>query len=128
MNDESLHDIDQESGTDILKVPEYADDIYCYLMEKEKDLALLPKPSYMRKQKEINDTMRTILIDWLVDVAEEYKLCRETLYLSVNYLDRFLSNMAVNRPKLQLVGITCILLASYQYCCYIFISKHLIFV
>ena len=56
--------------------------------------------------------MRGILIDWLVEVAEEYKLEAETLHLSVNYIDRFLAHVPVARSKLQLVGVTCMLIAS----------------
>ena len=56
--------------------------------------------------------MRGILIDWLVEVAEEYRLEAETLYLAVNYIDRFLSQVPVNRSKLQLVGVTCMLVAA----------------
>lgn len=66
----------------------------------------------MRKQPDINDSMRTILVDWLVEVSEEYRLNGETLYLAVNYIDRFLSFMSVVRAKLQLVGATAILLAA----------------
>lgn len=56
--------------------------------------------------------MRGILVDWLVEVAEEYKLHTETLFLSVNYIDRYLSRNDVVRGKLQLVGITAMLCAS----------------
>ncbi|MGH0117042.1 UNVERIFIED_CONTAM: hypothetical protein FKN15_028154 [Acipenser sinensis] len=71
-----------------------------------------PKISYMKKQPDITNSMRLILVDWLVEVGEEYKLRSETLYLAVNYLDRFLSCMAVLRGKLQLVGTAAVLLAS----------------
>ena len=56
--------------------------------------------------------MRTILVDWLVEVAEEYKLNTHTLFIAVGYIDRFLSEMSVQRGKLQLVGVTSMLLAS----------------
>ena len=46
-------------------------------------------------------------------MAVEYKLNDETLYLAVNYVDRFLSQMAVLRGKLQLVGTAAMLLARY---------------
>lgn len=71
-----------------------------------------PKAHYMRKQPDITEGMRAILVDWLVEVGEEYKLRTETLYLAVNFLDRFLSCMSVLRGKLQLVGTAAILLAS----------------
>lgn len=56
--------------------------------------------------------MRMILIDWLVEVSEEYKLNSETLCLAVHYIDRFLSYMSVVRAKLQLVGTTAMFIAS----------------
>lgn len=56
--------------------------------------------------------MRAILVDWLVEVSQEYKLVSETLFLAINYIDRFLSQGAVPRRKLQLVGITCMLIAA----------------
>lgn len=77
-----------------------------------KQIRHRPKAHYMRKQPDITEGMRTILVDWLVEVGEEYKLRAETLYLAVNFLDRFLSSMSVLRGKLQLVGTAAILLAS----------------
>lgn len=66
----------------------------------------------MKKQSDINHSMRAILVDWLVEVAEEYKLLPQTLYLTINYIDRFLSVMSVLRGKLQLVGTACMLVAA----------------
>lgn len=66
----------------------------------------------MRKQPDITHNMRTILVDWLVEVSEEYKLQTETLYLAINYIDRFLSYMSVVRAKLQLVGTAAMFIAA----------------
>ena len=66
----------------------------------------------MRKQPDITAGMRCILIDWLVEVGEEYRLHNETLYLAVSYIDRFLSQMSVLRSKLQLVGAASMFLAA----------------
>ena len=66
----------------------------------------------MSKQPDVTYSMRSILVDWLVEVADEYRLHTETLFLAVNYIDRFLSQMAVQRPKLQLVGAACMLIAA----------------
>mmetsp|Transcript_26107 Transcript_26107/g.18555 ORF Transcript_26107/g.18555 Transcript_26107/m.18555 type:complete len:89 (+) Transcript_26107:2126-2392(+) len=51
--------------------------------------------------------MRTILIDWLVDVAVHFEVKCETLHLSIHLIDRYLSNVNVEKVKLQLVGISC---------------------
>ena len=56
--------------------------------------------------------MRSILVDWLVEVHLKFKLVPETLYLTVNIIDRYLSLTSVTRPKLQLVGVTALLIAS----------------
>ena len=56
--------------------------------------------------------MRAILVDWLVEVAEEYKLCADTLYQAVNYVDRFLSLHVAQRSQLQLIGVTCMWIAA----------------
>ncbi|CAN2388868.1 cellular response to cocaine, partial [Pristimantis euphronides] len=91
-------------------VPDYADEIHTYIREME--IKCKPKAGYMQKQPDITNNMRAILVDWLVEVGEEYKLQNETLYLAVNYIDRFLSSMSVLRGKLQLVGTAAMLLAS----------------
>lgn len=65
-----------------------------------------------RVQEDINQVMRAILVDWLVEVAEEYKLVSDTLYLTVNYIDRYLSAHKLIRNKLQLLGVSCMLVAS----------------
>ena len=53
-----------------------------------------------------------ILIDWLVEVCEEYKIHNETLFLAVSFIDRFLSHMSVLRGKLQLVGTAAMFIAA----------------
>ena len=63
-----------------------------------------PSTCYMESvQTDINPMMRSILVDWLVEVAQEYRLTSDTLFLSVAYIDRYLSQMDVRRNKLQLV-------------------------
>ena len=56
--------------------------------------------------------MRAILVDWLVEVSEEYKLCADTLYQAVNYIDRFLSLQTAQRSQLQLIGVSCMWIAA----------------
>lgn len=89
---------------------EYKDEILTYMRKME--LQNRPKSNYMKKQQDINSSMRSILVDWLVEVSEEYKLNTETLYLAANYTDRFLSQMSVLRGKLQLVGTASMYIAS----------------
>lgn len=53
-----------------------------------------------------------------MEVTEEYRLVPETLYLTVSYIDRYLSSKEINRDKLQLLGIACLLIAAkYEEIC-----------
>lgn len=65
----------------------------------------------MNDQKDINEKMRAILIDWLVDVQIKFKLFDETLFLTINIVDRYLSLFRISREILQLVGIAAMLIA-----------------
>ncbi|XP_016087731.1 cyclin-A2 [Sinocyclocheilus grahami] len=100
----------EERPTNVNEVSDYATEIHAHLREME--VKSKPKAGYMKKQPDITNSMRAILVDWLVEVGEEYKLQNETLYLAVNYIDRFLSSMSVLRGKLQLVGTAAMLLSS----------------
>ncbi|XP_042429047.1 cyclin-A1-1-like isoform X3 [Zingiber officinale] len=92
-------------------------DIYQNLQKSETKKR--PSIDFMETiQKDITANMRSILIDWLVEVAEEYHLVPDTLYLSVNYLDRYLSGNEINRERLQLLGVACMLIAAkYEETC-----------
>nr|CAD7568852.1 unnamed protein product [Timema californicum] len=94
----------------LIDMEEYREEVYKYLRKVETRHR--GKPRYMLKQPDISYSMRAILVDWLVEVAEEYRLQTETLYLSVSYIDRFLSYMSVMRAKLQLVGTAAMFIAS----------------
>lgn len=66
----------------------------------------------MSRQTDVNPKMRAILIDWLLEVHFKFKLLPETLYLTVNIIDRYLERKPVVRTRLQLVGVTAMLIAS----------------
>ncbi len=41
--------------------------------------------------------MRSILIDWLVEVHLKFKLLPETLFMTINLIDRYLTEVQVSR-------------------------------
>jgi len=65
----------------------------------------------MTSQNDINEKMRAILIDWLVDVNVKFKLVPECLFMTWNIIDRYLTIKQVTRHKLQLVGVAALLIA-----------------
>jgi len=90
--------------------PEYSLDILNYWLAYEKRSR--PKRMYMSKQPEITHRMRTILVDWIVEVGMEYDMHGETIFLAVSCVDRFLSKMSVARNKLQLIGTAALFISS----------------
>ncbi|CAL1539992.1 unnamed protein product [Lymnaea stagnalis] len=105
MDRESSTSSPDEFGLDI-----YVNDIYNYL--KAVEPSSRPSRDYMNRQTDVSTSMRNILVDWLVEVGEEYKLQRETLFLAISYIDRFLGLVGVHRPKLQLVGAASMFIAA----------------
>ncbi|XP_044467849.1 G2/mitotic-specific cyclin S13-7-like [Mangifera indica] len=106
---EEIIDIDAKDANNDLAGVEYVEDIYKFykLVENEN------RPhSYMHSQTEINDKMRAILVDWLIDVHQKFELSPETLYLTINIIDRFLAVKNVPRRELQLLGMGAMLIAS----------------
>ncbi|KAF9892527.1 hypothetical protein FE257_001636 [Aspergillus nanangensis] len=105
----TVEDIEDEFW-DTSMVADYSDDIFEYMREQE--IKLLPNAHYMDNQAEIQWSMRSVLMDWLVQVHHRFALLPETLFLCVNYIDRFLSCKIVSLGKLQLVGATAIFIAA----------------
>ena len=94
------------------EVNEYFEDIFHDMQIREN--YILIDPNYLKNnQKFINHKMRAILIDWLVDVHKKYKLKPETLYLTTNIIDRYLSKREnIETKNLQLLGVVSLLISS----------------
>jgi cyclin B len=94
---------------EVQEVIEYADDIFELVKRTEAPSA---EPNYLDQSAEINSRMRGILVDWIIEVHQKFKLMAETLFLSVYLLDRYLKvRPDVPRARLQLVGVTCMFVA-----------------
>eukprot|EP00727_Mastigamoeba_balamuthi_P005259 m51a1_g14731 putative cyclin b (401) ;mRNA; r:231110-232735 len=105
-----VEDIDEFDGEDPQFCSEYVNDIFEYLRTKEVTDRV--DPAYMSRQSEITEKMRQILVDWMIEVNLKFKLLTETVFLSVNILDKVLAVRNVPRNRLQLVGIASMLIAS----------------
>lgn len=105
-----VDNIDERDANDPLCATEYVQEMYHHFRTKEQTTSV--RPVYMENQPHINERMRSILVDWLVEVHLKFKLVPETLYLTINIIDRFLDRSQVTRPKLQLVGVTALLIGS----------------
>jgi hypothetical protein len=120
-NKDKDNDIDEDepkiyfdvSNINNVQIPkEYLNTIYYNLLiEQESDFTPKADPDYMKMQKEINSQMRSILIDWLIDVHFKFGFTDETIFMTVLTIDRYLSVKQITRNKLQLLGITALMIA-----------------
>ena len=95
---------------------------FCEHIGKLEDVRRPPRPGFLERShgrpkgkgpsRGVTHKMRAILIDWLVELAQEWKFHPVTLYITVHYLDRVLARMEVAVKQLQLVGCACMLLAA----------------
>lgn len=110
-----IEDIDADDRENPQLAVEYVNEIYAYMRELEKQQFIAPNYlETMSGRVSIKPKMRNLLVDWLVDVHQQFSLLQETLYLAVAILDRFLMAKAktLTTKQLQLVGITAMFVAS----------------
>ena len=101
----------QNNQDNISYVGEYLEEIYMNLLLEENQSTIKPKYGYMANQPEINEIMRAILIDWIIDVHLRFNLRQDTLFMTIWLIDTYLSFAFIQRDKLQLLGITCLLIS-----------------
>jgi len=99
-----------DDDNELVNVDEYVEDILEYL--KSQELSTMPEANYMAYQNEITNDMRRVLIEWLIEVHGEYDLKPETLYLTINLIDRYLSKRIVPKSDFQLLGVTALWVAA----------------
>lgn len=108
--DYEWQDLDEEDFDDPLMVSEYVNEIFPYLHELERKT--LPDPNYLFEQTQLKPKMRSILVDWLVEMHQKFRLLPETLFLAINIMDRFMSVEVVQIDKLQLLATGSLFIAA----------------
>jgi hypothetical protein len=107
-NNEVEEEGKKRPAVDPQKVSVYAREISDYLWEREAG----PIGDWTEVQEGLTAGMRELLIDWMADLSVHFSLTSETLFISVNCLDRFLMKETLDRSKLQLLGMASIFVAS----------------
>ena len=97
-----------------IQIPkEYLNIIYYNLLTEEyKNMKnFKPEYNYMNNQSEINEQMRSILIDWIIDVHGKFGFTDETLYMTVLIIDRYSSLKKITRNEYQNLGISALMIS-----------------
>lgn len=90
---------------------EYINDIWDSFIEKEK-LNFYSYDNIIKIQTDIKESMRCILIDWLISLQNKFFFNTKTLFLTVNLIDRYLSKKPILRTRFQLLGVTALFISS----------------
>ncbi|PWN39609.1 hypothetical protein IE81DRAFT_350019 [Ceraceosorus guamensis] len=89
---------------------EYYDEALKHMHHME--LATLPNVDLMDAQPELRWYMRPYLVDFIIEIHQTFRLRAETLYLTMNIVDRYVSTRIVYKRHYQLVGCAALLIAS----------------
>ncbi|XP_012254238.2 G2/mitotic-specific cyclin-B1 [Athalia rosae] len=111
-----VEDIDYEDGDNPLLVSIYTNDIYAHLRKLERETSI--NKNFLEGHR-ITPNMRSVLINWLVEVHQQFHLTQETLYVTAGVIDRFLQSCSsIDKKRLQLVGVTAMVIAcKYEEIC-----------
>lgn len=83
----AVENIDENDSENPQLCSEFVNDIYHYMLYLE---AQHPVQQHYLKDTGLKGRMRSILVDWLIQVHHRFNLLQETLYLTIAILDRFL--------------------------------------
>ncbi|KAI5803873.1 cyclin-like protein [Geopyxis carbonaria] len=89
---------------------EYQEDILDHMEVMESET--LPDVASIDIQTEIQWFMRSYLLEFLIEAHTAFSLLPETLFLTVNLLDRYCSRRVVYKRHYQLVGCAAMLIAA----------------
>ncbi len=77
---------------------EYAQEIYSYLLGVErKDVYLIEGEFLNSSTYKVKAPHRSVLIDWLIQVQQRFKLLSDTMYLCVDILDRIVQVSTITK-------------------------------
>jgi len=110
---DNVKDIDEDDLENPQLCAEYVVDIYNYLKELECRPELEIRDNFLVGCP-VTGKMRAVLVDWLVEVQQQFKLLQETFFLTLDIIDRYLNHEGryVHKSQLQLVGVSAMFLAS----------------
>ncbi|KAK7114281.1 G1/S-specific cyclin-E-like [Littorina saxatilis] len=80
---------------------------------KAKEEKYLHSMNIFLQHPDVKPNMRAVLLTWLTEVCEVYKLHKETYYMAMDFIDRFLlATNGMKTSQLQLLGVTALFVAA----------------
>ncbi|CAF0903594.1 unnamed protein product [Rotaria sordida] len=104
-------DCDSSDSYNITTVSEYVVDICKYWRELEQLTPIRENFLLNRTEGTASPQNRAVLIDWLYQVHDRFKLLSDTFHMTIQLIDRYLQLIDVSKHELQLIGSTALLIA-----------------
>ena len=79
-------------------------------LENIKSFEILPVKKHI--QSDVTDRQRSIVVDWLFEVSNQWKFFDDTIHYAVSYMDRYLFLKHQEVGTFQLLGATCMWIAA----------------
>eukprot|EP01084_Bolivina_argentea_P002092 3851_1 len=108
-------DCDRDNMSNDLFVTQYVSEILGWYHQCESSSfqrSLVSNYVSSSFQCDLNESMRSILLNWLLNVHRRFKLSDTTLFLGIYILDAYLSKVRIRRDELQLIGCAAMWIAS----------------
>lgn len=82
-------------------------------MRQKEQVTSHPDHLLQTRHPGLTSHMRAILLEWMMEVCEVYKLQRETFYLGIDMYERFMAaHTNIHKEHLQKIGVTCLFAAA----------------
>ena len=107
-----IYKIKQNKKNNIFFKNEIFDEIFTNLILEEKNSHFKIENNYMKQQNDINDQMRAILVNWIIEVHYHCNFKRKTLFQTVYLIDLFSSKNIIQKINYQLLGLTCLYISA----------------
>jgi hypothetical protein len=109
-NEEDKYNYNSLRLKEVFTPGETENDYYCELQHK---LSFMLNPNYFENQKLLTPWMRTVLLDWMMDLCTQLGFKRATFHLACSLVDITLSKAEpINSKWLQLLGVSCLEIAA----------------
>ena len=98
-------------------IDEYMEEIFFSLLSEEKNFLIKKEinPLYLKEIGcEITPEIRTMVVDWLIELHQIFDFRERTLFITVQILDKYLSKKMISFEDLQLLAITALNIGSKQ--------------
>ena len=66
----------------------------------------------MQFQIKIDESIRSTMIDWMIKIHYNFKLLPESLFLTINVIDRYCSQYQISKREVQLVAVAALLMVT----------------